>query len=406
MIDPDFPFADLKVLDLSQGVAGPSCALHFAQLGATVVKVEPPEGDWSRGHGIVNGSQSVCYAVANRGKKCVVLNMRDPDGRALVRRMALEADVLVSNYRPGVNKRLGLDYESLSRENPRLIYVAVTGFGNDGPAADLPATDTIIQSFSGMVAVNKGRDGKPHKIEAILVDLATGLYAFNAAAVALYVRARGGPQGRYIDAPLVRAAGSFQPVKVAEYAVTDGHPPVHTTSPVETYETKDGLLTVVCIRDRDYAALCKVVGRADLIDHPDYATIQSRLAHDEALKVQLRPIFATKTTAEWVKLLKEVDVLQQRVNDYGEFLAHPQVQHMSIFSTVVQPGIGEMPVPNPIGAVPVRANDPRGIAPALGENTREVLAGLGLDKAAVDDLIARKIAMTDDIGEAARAKAG
>jgi len=406
VIDPDFPFADLKVLDLSQGVAGPSCALHFAQLGATVVKVEPPEGDWARGHGIVNGSQSVCYAVANRGKKCVVLNMRDPEARALVRRMAVEADVLVSNYRPGVNKRLGLDYESLVKDNPKLIYVSVTGFGNDGPASDLPATDTIIQSFSGMVAVNKGRDGKPHKIEAILVDLSTGLYAFNAAAVALYVRAKGGPQGRYIDAPLVRAAATFQPVKVAEYAVTNGHPPVHTTSPVETYETRNGLLTVVCIRDRDYQALCKVIGRDDLATDPKYLTVQSRLAHDEELKVQIRPILATKTTEEWVKLFKEVDVLHQRINNYGDFLSHPQVQHLSLFTTVAQPGIGRMPVPNPIGAVPVGANDPRGIAPALGENTRDVLAALGLDKAAIEDLIKRGIAMTDDAEKAARAKAG
>ena len=191
--DDDRPFSGLNVVDLSQGVAGPHCGMLFAQNGADVIKVEPPGGDWGRTIGARYGDFCAYNVAFNRGKRSLAVDLKSELGLDVTRRLLQAADVVVENYRPGVLQRFALDYATLRATNPEVVYVSITGFGQTGPRASLPATDAILQSFSGLMSVNRGNDGMPHRVNVLLIDVATGLYAFQAASTALYKRAvRGG----------------------------------------------------------------------------------------------------------------------------------------------------------------------------------------------------------------------
>lgn len=400
-IDSAFPLDGLKVLDFSMGVAGPTCACLLAQHGADVIKVEPPIGDWGRPMGLSRGSLSVSFAAYNRGKRGIVLDVGKPEGRDIAHRLAADADIVVESYRPGIVSRLGLDYGTLLGLNPNLTYVSVTGYGQDGPYRDMPATDAIVQSLTGLVNLNRPDDGSPHKIQIILIDLVAGLYAFHNILMTLLKRARGATGGHRIEAPLLHIATWLQATRLGEYVLAEGNPPMENVSPVGTFEATDGLITIVALRDDQWRRLCKVVGREDLPEDPRYLTIPLRLEHDAALKAELRPIFKTRSVAEWSALLTEADILHHKVLDYGEFLAHPQLAHMKLLIDNDHPGLGRFPLVGPPGAAPLTPDDPRRTAPRLGQHTREVLAEMGMQKAEIEALIAAGIAAADDAEAAA-----
>jgi crotonobetainyl-CoA:carnitine CoA-transferase CaiB-like acyl-CoA transferase len=205
----DAPFRGVRVLDLSQGVAAPYAAMLLAQGGADVVKVEPPEGDWSRRLGTRYGDQSVFSIAANLGKRSIVLDLKTAADRAVVHGLAGRADVVLESFRPGVAARLGVGYDELSATNRRLLYVSVSGFGQSGPESQRPAMDPILQAFAGMIATNAGPDGVPHRVVPIVVDMSTGLYTFQALSAALYAR-RDEPAGRYLDVTLMQSAAALQ----------------------------------------------------------------------------------------------------------------------------------------------------------------------------------------------------
>jgi crotonobetainyl-CoA:carnitine CoA-transferase CaiB-like acyl-CoA transferase len=217
MIDREPPaFEGLKVVDLSQGVAGPHCGMLLALNGADVVKVEPPEGDWGRAIGKRYGDFCAYFAAFNRGKRSLAVDLKQAAGLAVVRRLAAEADVVVENYRPGVLARFGLDYESVRASNSEVVFASITGFGPRGPRSRHPATDSILQAFSGLMSVNRDGGGTPQRIGVLVIDVVTGLYAYQAIATALYRRAvRGG--GRHIETSLMEAIGAVQAGKMIEF---------------------------------------------------------------------------------------------------------------------------------------------------------------------------------------------
>ncbi|HSJ42971.1 MAG TPA: CoA transferase, partial [Xanthobacteraceae bacterium] len=180
------PYRGLRVLDFGQGIASPYCAMLLGVYGAEIIKVEPPEGDWSRYLGTTHGSHTALSAVYNRGKRSLCLDLKHSDGIAIAKRLARDCDVLIEGFRPGVAARLGLGYEELSRENPGLIYLSVSGFGQQGPYAKRPGSDSVAQAFSGLVSVNVGNDKTPHRVGTTISDVATGVYAFQAIATALF----------------------------------------------------------------------------------------------------------------------------------------------------------------------------------------------------------------------------
>lgn len=399
-MDMDFPLKGLKVLDLSMGVAGPTAAMLLAQHGADVIKIEPPIGDWGRPMGVSKGSLSASFASYNRGKRSIVLDLAQPEARAVAHTLVAGANIVIESYRPGIVDKLGLDYETLKAINPELIYVSVTGYGQDGPYRDMPATDAIIQSLTGLINLNRPSQGTPHKIQVILVDLTTGLYAFHNVLLALYSRLLGGTVGRKIEAPLIQASAWLQASRLGEYVLTDGHPPMENVSPVGTFEAKDGLITLVALRDAQWRRLCEVIDRKDLIDEPRFATIPLRLENDVEVKDIVATAIAKRTVAEWEKILTDADILHHKVNDYGEFLAHPQLAHMGVLFDSAHPGLGRFPLVNPIGAAPLKEGDARAFAPRLGQHSREILAEAGLDGARIEALIASGAAMADETGAA------
>src|SRR5882672_11018118 len=218
-------YAGLRVLDLGQGIAAPHCAMLLAMQGAEVVKLEPPSGDWSRGLGVRYGDQTAMSVQFNRGKRSLALDLKSAVGREVAIGLALRADNVVEGFRPGVAARLGLGYEALSARSKRLVYVSVSGFGREGPNIDLPCADSVAQAFSGLVAVNIGNDGTPHRVGALIIDALTGLYAAQSVGVALYARERHGT-GRHIEVSLTQCAAAVLGHRLGEHVLEGGKPRV------------------------------------------------------------------------------------------------------------------------------------------------------------------------------------
>src|SRR6516225_10336306 len=217
------PYARLRVLDLGQGVAAPYCAMLLAMHGAEVIKLEPLAGDWSRGLGTRYGNHTAMSAHYNRGKRSLALDLKAAVARDIAVSLATRADIVIESFRPGVAARLGLGYDELRARNPRLLYLSVSGFGQDGLYVARPCTDSVAQAFSGLMSVNLGNDGMPHRNGAVIIDTVTGLYAAQALAVALYKRERRG-EGRYLEVSLTQCAAAILGHKLAEHVLEGGAP--------------------------------------------------------------------------------------------------------------------------------------------------------------------------------------
>ena len=216
MVHDGMPFEGVRVLDLSQGIAGPYCGMHFARNGADVIKLEPPgAGCWSRQRGKALGDQTAHSVVVNRGKRSLAVDLKTPEGIEIAKKLAGECNVVIQNYRVGKLVKLGLDYDSVVKTNSKVIYVAVTGFGQKGPRRNQPATDSVMQAYTGMMSINRDINGLPQRINMLAIDFSTGLYAFQAAAAALYGQAIRG-KGKLIETSLLESAMVFQEAAIIE----------------------------------------------------------------------------------------------------------------------------------------------------------------------------------------------
>jgi len=370
------PFAGLRIVDLSQGVAGPYCAMLAAQYGAEVIKVEPPEGDWIRGIGRRIGDHSPIALAVNRGKRSIVVDLKTPDGPGVVQRLAAGADVFIESFRPGVAKRLGLGYEVLKAGNPSLLYLSVSGFGQSGPYAGRQLTDTVAQAFTGLMSINVGNDGIPHRHGLILVDLVTALHAYQTLATALHARREGGI-GRHIDVNLMQSAAAFQAVKIAIHAL-EGARNDAPNAPAGTYQVKDGQIVVTLVKEEQFRRLAEVLGLPQLAGDPRYASFASRREHIDSLRPVLEEAFMTATAAEWQARFEAASVLAQPIYDYDDWLADPHIQAVGAAPLLEQAGVGRIPVPQIPGVEPVADGDPRVQTPGLGSDGRQVLEALGL----------------------------
>ena len=234
------PYKGIKVLDLSQGIAGPYCAMLLAQYGADVIKVEPFEGDWARILGVTYGDHSAFSIAGNLGKRSVALDLKTDGGREIVGKLIEEADVFMEGFRPGVIQRLGFGYEEVAKRNPGILYLSISGFSQRGPLSAKPAMDPVLQAFTGFMMENKGQDGIPHRTNPIIVDMSTALYSFQAVAAALYAR-RDEPHGRFIDASLMAAAANLQIVRMMAVYLEKGEMKA-PSAPSGTFPTADGYI--------------------------------------------------------------------------------------------------------------------------------------------------------------------
>jgi len=380
------PFAGLKVLDLSQGFAGPYCTGLLAQYGATVTKVEPPQGDWGRNLGIVYGEQSTISMTANRGKKSIVLDLKSPGGLAVAQDLARDCDVFVEGFRPGVCARFGLAYDDVFKINPGVIYLAVSGFGQEGPNSGEPATDTVVQASSGLMSINRGKDEISHRVGHYIVDCITALYAYQALSSALYAK-RDEAEGRFIDCSLMQAAAAVQTSKIADYHL-EGGLPAENNSPAGSYDTQDGYLAVTLVKEEHFPQLCLALGQPNLADDPRYSDFANRAAHMDSLGPAIQEILLQHTAVEWTQRLRAGGVLCHPVADYGDWLADPHVVATKAFQMMPQPGMGTVPLAQIPGTVPIDPDDPGQQPPGLGQHSTQVLAGLGYDPERIAALIA------------------
>ncbi len=382
--EPILAFKGLRVLDASQGLAGPYCAMLLAQHGATVVKVEPAQGDWSRGIGKRHGEHTGLSLACNRGKRSVVLDLRKPGAPAAVQRIARHCDVVLESFRPGVAARIGLGYEALAAVRPGLIYASVSGYGQSGPRSEDPGTDTVIQAFSGMMSLNPDAQGHPNRIGFLVVDTLTGLYAFQAVSAALYARRAGAP-GQHLDISLMQSAAAFLGQKLIEASLSSG-PVKAINAPAGIYRSRDGWVAIALSNEDHFTALCQALERPDLRADPRYASFETRADHQSELQAQIAACLLTRETADWVARISQAGALANPVNTLAQWSQDPHVQAVQAVLPVDLPGVGEFMWPR-IPGVPAPDNDdPRGRYCGIGEDGADALAELGLSSDEIEAL--------------------
>ena len=383
-------YSGLRVLDLGQGIAAPYCGMLLAMHGAEIVKLEPLGGDWSRGLGKRYGDHTAMSAHFNRGKRGLALDLRAPAGRAIALELAGRADIVIEGFRPGVAARLGLGYEALAALNPRLIYVSVSGFGQEGPHIGLACTDSVAQAFSGLAALNVGNDGAPHRVGALIVDALTGLYAAQAVGVALYARERRG-KGARLDLSLTQSAAAILGHKLAEHVLEGGSPQIINV-PTGAHRTQDGWVMIALLREADYARLVTALGAPELAADPRFSSFAARAENSPAIFAALGAIFATRTTAHWLGVLRAADILSDRINGFDDWVADPQIVATGGAVAVEPADMPAFKVPRTPG-ISAAVDAALSPAPRIGEHGGAILAELGLDAATVARLVAEQVVM-------------
>ena len=387
----DAPFAGLKVVDLSQGIAGPYCAMLLAQHGADVIKVEGiGDGDWARTLGTRHGNHSAFSVIGNLGKRSIAIDLKSEAGKDVVWRLLKGADVFLEGFRPGVIRRLGFDYEQVSAREPRLLYVAISGFGQSGPLSERPAMDPVLQAYTGLMSENRGEDGIPHRVPVIVVDMSTALYAFQGLSAALYAR-RDETRGRYIDVSLMQSATALQSIRLMACHL-EGGVMKPGGAPAGVFQTADGWMSILAMNDRDFRALCEAIETPALADDPRFASPQLRLANDVPLYAVVRPAIAARPSAHWGERLTKAKLMHEKLNSYADFLEQPHVKESGLIQWLSQAGFGQpVPVPALPGMQPQLDGTPRGTAPVTGQHTAEILRQHGYAEAEVESLLAKGI---------------
>ncbi|MBT3532462.1 MAG: CoA transferase [Rhodospirillaceae bacterium] len=387
------PYEGVKVVDLSQGIAGPYCGMLLAQHGADVVKVEPLQGDWARVLGTPTSDHTEFSFIGSLGKRSLAIDLKSPEAPEIIDALVADADVFLEGFRPGVIDRLGFGRERLMELNPGLIYVSVSGFGQVGPMRDKPAMDPVLQAFTGFMMDNVGHDDIPHRCTTIINDMSTALYAFQAVAPALHAK-RDTARGRFIDVSLMRGAANLSAIRIMmashrELQKSVGAPPsgIHKTS--------DGWLQLVIIKDSDFHLLCDLLGLEHLKNDDSLLGLPARLERGDSLRAPFSEILLTKPAVYWRDMFTESGLQNEVLHEFGEFLEHPQVSATEIFSYLELAGLDTpLPIPNPPGIPKIEADTPTGTSPVTGQHCDEVLAELGYDADAIGDFRQRGVIRT------------
>lgn len=388
------PLQGVRILDLTRVMSGPYATAMLADIGAEVIKVEMPGfGEEARHFGPYVDGVSAYFCLLNRGKKSIAIDLKTPEGVALIRQIAAGADVVVENFRPGVTDRLGLDAASLRAANPRLVYASITGFGADGPLRDRPAFDLVIQAMSGLMSVTGERDGRPLPVGESFADVATGMFAAWGILAALYEREKTG-KGRHVEVAMQDAITSMLLTGLSRELYTDRptgrvgarHP---ETYPVDSFAAKDGHFVLVGFTQRIVDGIFAAIGRPELAADPRFATNDARNANEAALYAIIAEWAAGMGRDEALEALAAKGVPCGPVRTLGEVAADPASTGRFVRGT--HASLGEIPL---VGQ-PVRFGEegpPDGArVPTLGEDTDAVLAGLGLGAETIADLKAKKV---------------
>ena len=379
----------IRVLDLTNVLAGPFCCYQLATLGADVIKIEVPgTGDLARELGadpLLNKRRmGTSFLAQNAGKRSITLNLKSAAGKRVFQRLVATAQVVVENFRPGVMQRLGLDYPVLRQPNPHLIYCAISGFGQDGPLKDNPAYDQIVQGLAGVMSVTGNKDGAPLRVGYPIADTIGGLTAAFAIAAALVRRGRSG-EGEFIDVSMLEATLVTMGWQVSNY-LSGGVEPERagnenmTASPSGTFATADGLLNIAANRQEQFAALCRIIGRPELVGDPRFGHRESRLAHRAVLKAEIEAALMRRPAAAWADVLNAAGVPAGEILSVPDILGHSQIADRGLVKRFAHPPGVEQDVAVVRAGFRLASGDPHPETPPpqLGAHTRCVLAELGL----------------------------
>lgn len=392
------PLKGVRVLDLTNVLAGPLCSYQLAMMGAEVVKIESPgTGDLSRKMGadpeLAGRLMGASFCSANAGKKSITLNLKHDEGRKIFLRLVKSADVVLENFRPGVMKRLGLDYERLQTVNPGIIYCAVSGFGQEGPLAQRPAYDQIVQGFSGLMSLTGDQRTAPTRAGYLACDAMGAMTAAFAVAAALLRKHKTG-EGEMIDVAMLDSTLATMACWIVSNYLNAGHVPVpmgnenHSAAPSGTFRTGKGLLNIVNNEQHQFEKLCEIIGRPALKRDPRFSARDARVKNREALREILEQALATKTAAEWEALFTEAGVPVGPVLTVPEILAHPQVADRALIKTFDNaPGTGRnVSVPRVGFRLAREQPDVATPPPQLGQDTAAILEELGYGAGDVEKL--------------------
>ncbi len=386
------PLESLVVLDLSRVLSGPYCTMMLGDMGAEIWKVEPSNGDDSRGLVPPSiGGESAYFLSVNRNKRDICLDLTRPEGREVILRLAARADVVIENFRPDLKKRLGIGYDEVTRRNPAVIYCSISGFGQDGPYKDLPGLDNIFQGMAGLMEVTGEAGGPPLKVGERIADVIAGINAAFGIMVALFHRQRTG-EGQFLELALVDCLVAAQAPLVSYYFATGQQPPrlgngSLFSAPTNTFQTADRPLNLCIFNDKHWAKLCQALGRKDLMEDPRFKTNRLRVENAAAITHTVAQMLQERPAAEWLERLHEAGVPCGLVYTYAETFNDPQIRHNQMLQHIPHPTLGQQKT---IG-LPVRLHQTPGeirrAAPLLGQHSREILQAVGYDEQEINLLI-------------------
>jgi crotonobetainyl-CoA:carnitine CoA-transferase CaiB-like acyl-CoA transferase len=391
------PLQGLKVLDLTNVMAGPYCAMVLGDMGAEVIKVEAfPEGDASRRFEPQVNGESYCFAVLNRNKKSLALDLKHPQGKEVVMRLGAQADIVIENFRPGVAKKLGIDYGSFKAKNPGVIYASMSGFGQTGPYGKKGGFDIIAQGMSGIMMMTGYPGGRPAKVGIAMNDIASGVTALYGILGAYISRLRYGT-GQYLETSLLEAGLAWT---VWEFAAFFGGGEIPTatgtrhrrSAPYQAYRSTDGYVTVGASSEKLWKSFCaQVCAKPEWMTDPRFASMSARLRNVDELEREIEAVFAAEPSAHWVEKLDAAQVPGGPVYGYDQALNDPHVKARKMIVDLEHPRIGPMKA---LG-LPIKSsgelNAIRAPAPWLGQHSQEVLGALGYRPAEIAELFANRV---------------
>ncbi len=383
------PLAGIRVLDLSAVYSGPMAAALLADQGADVIKVESPGGDICRGIGPVKGDISATFVAMNRGKRSIVLDLKKKAGQDVLRDLIARTDVLMENFRPGVMAKLGFDRDTLEQINPRLIYLSITGFGQDGPYTEARVYDAVIQAVSGMCASHLEKPGgEPGLVATTICDKLTSITAAQAVTTALLARERDG-HGRIVELNMLDTALAFNwPDAMYNHMWLDDPPPPspEVGGTLRPYKTRDGYLTTMTPQQGEFNALCKGLGASELAQDPRFSSLPARSRHPKEIRATLEPLFAAHDTDALVARLHAADAPVGKVNRKIEVLTDPQVVHNRALVEIDHGKLGRIRVARAAARFDRAEPAPLRPAPHLGADGEDVLRELGYDNGRIAQL--------------------